>query len=192
MPRKIKLNKSHRQVIQDYGVKHITTAIDRIKEKKLLQAMLDGANAAIRVKYPENEMVILRKHNLTRKDFCLKFQFPSGRVDGFTFASDSEIADLPYRAGCYYGSNDVFPVTEKFEKAFDDHAKLKAANDDTQKTKLDEFFSFLNACQFIDDVLDVIPLPGDIRKRLGHESTALVAVTPETVKSLKATFKKAA
>jgi hypothetical protein len=35
-------------------------------------------------------------------------------------------------------------------------------------------------------VLDVIPLPDNIKKRLGHSSTALVAVTPETVKSFKA------
>jgi hypothetical protein len=33
-------------------------------------------------------------------------------------------------------------------------------------------------------------LPEDLRKRLGQSSTALVAVTPETMKSLKATFKK--
>jgi hypothetical protein len=44
----------------------------------------------------------------------------------------------------------------------------------------------------VEDVLEVISLPEDIRKRLGADSTALVAVTAEPVKSLKATFKKAA
>ena len=36
MTKKIKLNKAHRDVIQDYRLKHIASTIDRAKEKKLL------------------------------------------------------------------------------------------------------------------------------------------------------------
>ena len=192
MTKKIKLNKSHREVIQDFGLKHIASTIDRGKEQKQLAILLEGANAAVRKKYPEEDMVVLRKYKLERMDRCLKFQFPSGRVDGFTFVSPAEIVDLPYSKSCHYGNNDVFPVNAAFEKAFDEHAKLKLENDGRQTEKNREFMAFLTACQFLDEVLDVISLPDDIRKRLGHTSTALVAVTPETVKSLKATFKKAA
>lgn len=192
MTKKIKLNKQHRELISDYDVKHIAASIDRSKEAKQLAILLEGANAAIRAKYPEADMVVLRKYKLERTDRCLKFQFPSGRVDGFSFLSDAAVVDMPYKAGCHYSSNDVFPVTEKIEKAYDEHAKLKLENDKKQQTKLNEFNAFLTACQYVDEVLDVITVPEDIRKRLGHSSTALVAVTPETVKSLKATFKAAA
>ena len=192
MAQKIKLNKSHREVIKSYGLNRISASIDRNKEAKQLQILLDGANTAIRGKYPESDMAILRKYELERTDRCLKFQFPSGRVDGFNFRSDVAIVDMPYKAGCHYSSNDVFPVSEKFEIAFDTHAKLKTENDKIEKAKHNEFFAFLNACQFVEEVLEVIPLPDDIRKRLGHSSTGLVAVTPDTVKSLKATFKLAA
>lgn len=190
--KKIKLTKAHREVIQDFGFKHIVTIIDRAREQKLLQTLIDGANAAIRVKYPEADMVVIRNYKLERTDRCLRFQFPGGRVDGFNFRADAEIVDMPASRGCGYLSNDVFPVTAAFEKAFDDYAKVKAENDKKLTEKTGEFASFLAACQYVDEVLDVIPLPEDIRKRLGHSSTALVAVTPETVKSLKATFKKAA
>jgi hypothetical protein len=192
MTKKIKLNKTHRDVIQDYGVKHIAATIDRSKENKQLAVLLDGANAAIRAKYPEADMAILRKYKLERTDRCLKFQFPSGRVDGFSFMSNAAVVDMPYKAGSHYSSNDVFPVPPAIEKAFDEYAKLHLENDKKQQAKLSEFNAFLNACQYVDEVLEVIPLPDDIRKRLGHSSTGLVAVTPDTVKSLKATFRQAA
>lgn len=192
MTKKVKLTNTRRDVIREFGLKHISAGIDRAKEQKHLAVMVDGANAAIRAKYSEADMAVLRKYKLERTDRCLKFQLPSGRVDGFTFANDAALADMPYSRGCGYGSNDVFPVTTAFEKAFDEHAKLKADSDRRQQEKAQEFLNFLGACQYVEEVLDVIPLPEDIRKRVGHESTGLVAVTPETVKSLKATFKKAA
>jgi len=192
MTKKIKLTKTHREVIEDYGVKRIAESIDRTQENKQLAILINGANHAIRAKYPESDMVVLRKYELGQTDRCLKIQFPSGRVDGFSFKSDAAIVDMPYQAGCHYSSQDVFPVTAAVEKAFDEYAKLHADNDKEQQTKFNEFHAFLTACRFVEDVLEVIPLPDDIRKRLGHRSTSLVAVTPDTVKSLKATFRKAA
>lgn len=192
MAKKIKLSKSHRELIQDYGLKHIAGTVDRSKEQKQLEILLEGANLAIRKKYPEVDMAVLRKYKLDQVDRCIKLQFPSGRVDGFTFPSDAKLADIPYCKSCYYGNSEVFPVSASVEKAFDEHAKLKTENDKKEGDKTREFLGFLLACQYLDEVLDVIPLPEDIRKRLGQSSTALVAVTPETVKSLKATFKKAA
>ena len=192
MTKKIPLSNTRRDLIREFGGNHIKAGIDRSKEQKQLAIMIKEANTAIRKKYPESDMAVLRKYKLERIDRCLKFQLPSGRVDGYNFLSDAEIADMPYRAGCHYSSNDVFPVAEAFEKAFDLHAKHKLEADKLQQEKYAQFTSFLNACKTVDDVLEVIPLPEDIRKRLGADSTALVAVTAETVKSLRATFKKAA
>jgi len=190
MTKKIKLNKTQRSVIEEYGVKHIQSTINRGQEAKLYQALLEGANKAIRAKYPEEDMVILRKYKLTRQDYCLRFQFPSERVDGFSFAYSTAIADMPSKQGCYSG--EVFPVMAAFEKAYDEYAKVKKFNDKLESDKSQSFRAFVTACVYLDEVLEVIELPGEIRERLGHRSTGLVAVTPETVASLKATFKQAA
>ena len=192
MAKKIALNNTRREVIRDFGSKHIKSTIDRRKEQKQLDIMLKEANAAIRKKYPEPDMAVLRKYDLARVDRCIKFQMPSGRVDGFTFKADCAMADIPYKKSCVYGNNDVYPVSEAFEKAFDAHAKQRAEADKLENEKYGQFIAFLNACKTVEDVLEVISLPEDIRKRLGADSTALVAVTAETVKSLKQTFKKAA
>ena len=77
-------------------------------------------------------------------------------------------------------------------EAFDEHAKVKNANDKLESDKSQSFRSFLAACVYLEEVLEVIELPQEIRERLGHRSTGLVAVTSETVASLKATFSQAA
>lgn len=82
-------------------------------------------------------------------------------------------------------------MDEAFEQAYDEHAKSKQANDKLEGEKLTQFRSFLGACRYVEEVLEVIDLPDDIRERLGHHSTALVAVTAETVTSLRTTFKQA-
>jgi hypothetical protein len=192
MTKTIRLTKERRQIILDYGMKHIADSIDRSPQQKQLAIIIKEANTAIRTKYPESDMATLRKYNLHRIDRCLKFSFPSGRVDGYYFQADDAIADIPYKAGCHYSTNDVFPVSEAFEKAFDEHARLKGEFDKQHDQKRSEFTAFLNACQSVEDVLEVISLPDDLRRRIGHLSAALVAVTPETVKSLKDTFKKVA
>ena len=149
MTKKIKMNKFQRTLIDEYGVKHIQSTLDRSKEAKLYQAILDGANTAIRAKYPEDEMVILRKYELTREDRCLRFQFPSERVDGFSFHYESSIADMPSKRGCYSG--EVFPVSAAFENAFDEHAKLKKENDKIEAETVQSFRSFLAACVYLDE-----------------------------------------
>ena len=192
MAKKIPLSNTRREVLRDYGLKHIQASIDRSKEQKQLAILLTEANLAIREKFPESDMAVLRKHDLARTDGCLKFQMPSGRVDGFSFPANCEVADIPQNRHCHYSNSIVYPITAAFEKAFDLHAKHKLEADKLQQEKLGQFNGFLNACKTVEDFLEVIPLPEDIRKRLGADSTALVAVTAETVKSLKATFKKAA
>jgi hypothetical protein len=192
MSKKTLLNKTHREIIQHYGVLHIRQSVNRTRESKLLQTLADAANKALREKYPEADMTVLRKYKLTRTDLCLRFHFPSGRVDGFSFKNDDGIVDVPRTGGCGYSSNDVFPVLAAFEKAFDNHAAMKKENDKLEAEKIKSFMAFLTACRYVEEVLDVIDLPGDIRERLGQRSTGLVAVTPETVATLKKTFRLAA
>ncbi len=190
MTKKIRLNKIQRNLIEEYGLKHIQSSIDRTNETKLYEMLLEGANKAIREKYPEEEMAILRKYKLTRQDMCLKFLFPSGRVDGYWFTSGCPMADIPNPAGCY--SSEVFAVPAPFENALDDLVQVKKDNDKLERDKLQLFQSFVTACVYLEEVLEVIELPEDLRERLGHRSTGLIAVTPDTVASLKATFKHAA
>jgi hypothetical protein len=124
----------------------------------------------------------------------LRFQFPSTRVDGFAFNSEDidKLADVACNGGCY--NSDVFVVNAAFEQAYDEHATVKKANDEECSAKQRAFNALVEAAKTLDDVLAVIELPAEIQERLGRKSTALVALSPDTLKSLKNDFaiKKAA
>jgi hypothetical protein len=190
MTKKTQLNKARRQIIEEYGLKHIESSIDRTRENSLLQQLIESANAAIRAKYPEADMAVLRKYEAVRIDRCLRFQFPSGRVDGMSFPSDASLADMPRHTGCYSG--EVFAVSAECEQVFDAYAAERDDNHRLRSQKECQFTSYVTACRTVEDVLEAIDLPADIRERLGHRSTALVAVSPEAVTALRETFRIAA
>jgi hypothetical protein len=190
MTKKTQLNKARRNIIEEYGFKHIESSIDRAQEDDLLQQLISYANEAIRKKYPETDMVVLRKYDVVRTDRCLRFQFPSGRVDGRSFPCDAPIADMPRSSGCYSG--EVFAVSAECEQVFDAYTAEFQANYRLRDDKKRQFLDFVTASRTVEDVLEVIDLPADVRQRLGHRSTALIAVSPESVSALRETFKIAA
>jgi hypothetical protein len=188
---KIRLNKTHRATITEYGQGVINKAVDCKALDAAYEALLAGANAAIRQRFPEKDMVTLRKYNLASIDRCLKFQFPSGRVDGFRFeyADEKRIADLPYRRGC--GSSDVFAADEATEKAYDDLAKLRRERDEEINRRHARLSALVESAKTLDDITEVIELPADILEKLGRKSTALVALSAETLAQLADDFKLA-
>jgi hypothetical protein len=190
MTKKTPLNKVRRALIEQYGVKHIDASMDRTQENALLQRLIECANEAIRAKYPEVDMAVLRQYGVVRTDRCLRFQFPSGRVDGRTFRPDAALADMPEHRGCYLG--EVFPVSAECEQVFDAYEAEHANNYQLGRDKNGQFLNFVTACRTVEEVLEVIDLPSDIREKLGHRSTALIAVSPESVKALRETFRQAA
>ena len=185
---KIRLNNTHRDILTTYGQKKISGLLDRSREKMLYNTLLEAANKAIREKYPEEHLIVCRLYELTRTDYCLRFQFPSGRVDGVHFAPEdaSRICDVPSGRGCY--STDVFPMNKAFEDAYDEHIKLKRANDDEERERNAGFRSLIAASKTLEDVLEVIDLPEDILERFGRKSTALVALSTDTLRNLKRDF----
>jgi hypothetical protein len=190
MTKRTHLNKTRREIIEEYGLKHIESSIDRTRENDLLQQVIKYANEAIRAKYPEADMAVLRKYEVVRTDHCLRFQFPSGRVDGRSFPSDAPLADMPRQSGCYSG--EVFAVSAECEQVFDAYEAEYQANYRLRDAKNRQFMDFVTASRTVEEVLEVIDLPSDIRERLGHRSTALVAVSPELVAALRETFRIAA
>jgi len=185
---KIRLNKTSRDILMAYGQEKIAGLVDRSREKALYDTLLEAANRAIRVKYPEEHMVVCRLYELTRTDYCLRFQFPSGRVDGYNFEpkDESRICDVPCGRGCY--NNDVFPMDKAFEDTYDEHFRLKRANDAEERERVVSFRSLIEASRTLEEVLEVIELPEDMLERLGRKSTALVALSNDALRSLKRDF----
>jgi len=184
---KTRLNNIHRDLLRTYGHDRIGGLIDRSEEKAFYTQLLDGANQAIRKRFPEEDMVILRRYGVAHIDRCVRFQFPSGRVDGFYFPSDeTALADIPYRSSCT--TDAAYPVEAAVETAFDGYHKAHTANNKEQYKRTSAFDSLLHAARTLDEVIEAIDLPPEVLERLGHKTTALVALSSDDLKRLKQDF----
>ena len=185
---KTRLNNTHRQQLRTYGYEKIASLIDRGQEKAYYAQLLDAANTAIRQRYPEEDMAVLRRYDTTHIDRCVKFQFPSGRVDGFYFPSEEAgLADMPYRRHCL--THAAFAVDdEAIEVAFDAYHTARTANDKEQRQRGTVFDAMLQAAKTLEDVMEAVELPAELLERLGRKSTALIALSSDDLKRLKQDF----
>lgn len=167
--------------------------VDRKKEKATYETLLAESNKAIRVKYSEKEMAILRKYNLTRKDRCLRFQFSSGRVYGFNFHYDDDerLDDVPQNGGCR-SESPCYPMSDKFETNLDAYEKLKKENDDSVNAKWRDYNALIKSAHYVEDLIDIFQPPNEFKDRLLGTKTALIAISPEVIDRIKADVKKAA
>jgi hypothetical protein len=184
---KTRLNNTHRDQLRLYGHEKITGLIDRTEEKAFYALLLDAANQAIRKRYPEEDMLILRRYDATHTDRCVRFQFPSGRVDGFYFlGEETGLADIPYRRSCT--TDAAYAVDAAIEAAFDGYHKTHTANNKEQYKRTSAFDSLIHAARTLDEIMEAIELPPEVLERLGRKSTALVALSSDNLKQLKQDF----
>jgi hypothetical protein len=150
-------------------------------------------NTAIRKKYPETDMAVLRKYGVTRQDRCLRFMdTESNQVFGFDWGYGSipaDLADLPTGNGCR--SDDVFPITPASREAIELFNKTREDARETRRQKEQDYYSFLCACRFVEDVHEVVPLPEDMQRRY-MSGSPLVAVNDELLAGIKREFAEAA
>jgi hypothetical protein len=167
-------------MMKQYDEKH---ANDLEKpQAKAIKAM----NAAIRKKYPEADMAVLRKYNATRRDYCLRFvDSDSNQIFGFDWgynAEPAELADVPVRNGCR--SDDVFPISPAGREAIEAFGKAREEAREAREQKQRDYYSFLCAYWFVEDVHDVVPLPEDMQRRY-MSGSPLVAVNDELLADIE-------
>lgn len=188
---KTRLNNVHRDQLSAYGGEKIASLIDRSEEKAFYAQLLDATNQAIRKRYPEEDMVVLRRYDAVHTDRCVRFQFPSGRVDGFYFPFDeTALADIPNRRSCR--TDAAYPVDAATEVALDGYQKTHAANDMDQQKRRSVFDALLRAAKTLEEIIEAIDLPIEMLERLGRKATALVALSADDLTRLRNDFALAA
>lgn len=187
---KTRMNSAHRSVLKDFAMKKIEDVVDRKPEQKLYKKMVAQTNSALRKKYPEKDMDVLRKYQLTQRDNCVRYVFPSGRIEGFDFQeAREELVEIPYTRGCTsYNSKDIYPMPQEFEAMLDEYNKLKDASEKIISQKRRDCNSLIEYAKYVEDVLEVIKIPKEIEDNLTAKSTALVALSPDVIERIQADF----
>jgi hypothetical protein len=187
---KTRLNRSYKDTLLQYMVKEFEARIDDTALNATRDALLTRVNEALRAKYPEADMAVLRKYKVADVDRCIRFTvLETGRVFSVRFTlqqADGRLADVPKFGGCYSG--DIFPCDKDFEALADSWEKQLADRDELSKKKYAEYRGFIEACRYLEDVEAVVPLSEEIRKVIGANSRSLTVISPDILSRIKSDF----
>jgi len=190
---KTRLTKTMRDTVHRFMAAEFRRRLDSTDIDKTLKVLVERTNAILRAKYPEDDMPVLRKYEMVHVDSCLRFSVPdTGRVLGVDFShpdtlpTKANLADIPCRAGCY--NRDVYPCDTAFEALADKWEKAINSRRKVIDDKEREYYSFLLACRYLEDVEAVVPLTEETRKELGAQGRALAVINPDILQRIKSDF----
>jgi hypothetical protein len=197
---KTRLTETSRQRVLDFMIESLDAKMAKHPVFKLRDRVIAEANKIIRKKYPEDEMLVLRKYKLTRLDNCLRFSVTeTGEFFGVTFKSISkkertdsygfqakDVADIPSRGGC--NDNTVYPVNSKFRALVHDYTTAFDGYMKHLTDKINNYKAFMAASKTIEDVEEVVVLPSDLRTAITGNNSALIAINDETIANIRADF----
>jgi hypothetical protein len=189
-PTRIRLNRHAKDKLLDYMVTQFDSRIDDTELNATLDDILSRTNAILRAKYPEDDMVVLRKYKVTRLDHCIRFTvLDTQRIFSVCLTlrqAEGRLADIPFLSGCY--KTDIFPCDKEFEALSDKWERLTDSRTDLVLGKRIEYRSFLETCRYLEEVEAVVPLTEDIRKTIGAQGRSLTVINPDVLKRIKSDF----
>lgn len=200
---KKRLNTIHRNLIIDWMIEEkINKNEGREEILSQFEKVFSLINPILRNKYPEEDMIILRKYKLNRIDSCLKFNLfnENGSIvfginiykyhnlyqDYYDEIKD-KLIDIPSSGGC---RNDiVFEGTEELRVSINTLDTLIENYKESNYQKEKKYRSFINTCKYLEEIEEVLTLPENIITKIRGISTALTIMNPELINSIKEDFK---
>jgi len=187
---KTRLNRRAKDKLVDYMMMQFDSRIDDTELNATLDDILFRTNAMLRSKYPEDDMVVLRKYKVTHLDQCIRFTLlDTQRVFCVRFTlkqAEGRLADIPCLGGCYRG--EIFPCDKDFEALADLWEKRTDARKHLVHEKLTEYRNFGEACRYLEEVEAVVPLTEEIRKEIGAQGRSLTVINPDVLNRIKSDF----
>lgn len=197
---KKRLNQYTREVLKDWMCKE---KLDENEGQQELQALFDKLitliNPIIRKRYPEKDMIILRKYKLVKTDTCLTFHKIKDEIpvvfgidfrwdySKFSETAKASIADVPQFGGC--NSSIVFEGTEELEKLFHTFKNTYDSFNKKRTNKYNKYHAFVNNCKYLEDIEEVIAVPENIRFEITGKATSLSIMSQDLVNEIKEDFK---
>lgn len=180
---KTKLSVERRDKIHSFMMATWEGKQESVRNTEEFSKLLTLINQEIRKKYPEKDMEVLRKYKLTRQDSYVKLHCDT-RIQGTNgvLFLDTDFKDVPEDKA--YGL--VLVVDKPVMMAYDIVEKLFDKYTKTRNEKAAKFREFLNSCRYVEDVMEYVDLPISLRPIKG---TAIMAINPEVLKTIKKEFK---
>jgi hypothetical protein len=180
---KIRLTKDMPSTLHRFMVDEFRKRLDRREIDKTRDALVERVNIILRARYPEADMPVLRKYEMTRVDSCLRFTvLDTQRVVEVAFnpynlhLGETALADIPCLRGCY--NHEIYPCGEDFEALADKWEKQIEERRTVISNKEVEYNGFLPACRCLEEVEAVVPLTEKVRESPGAQTPASPSSIP--------------
>lgn len=183
MSRKTKLSQDRREKILSYMMATWEGKQESVRNTPCFSKLVENINILLREKYPEKDMSVLRKYKLTKQSSAILLHHGE-RIQGLEYHLflDSDFKDIPTNATYRL----PLVVDTQTMKIHDQLMKEYEQYKTTRKNKMDEFRGFIWSCNYVEDVMQYVDLPLSLQPVKG---TAMVAVNPEVLNSIKKEFK---
>ncbi|MBO6507330.1 MAG: hypothetical protein JJ979_02400, partial [Roseibium sp.] len=175
---KTRLNADIRNRLRNFAKKNVSVAKE---ERSLERAYAKAAKLvteAVRKKCPENEMAVLKKHDVTIEEREFRLADASARVTQFTMRRP-DCLSVPRS----YRYNAVFAASNACMKAVDDWELKESAHNEARKKVLDRYYAVIAASRYVEDVIEVWPAVSPILEQFLSErgKNLPAAVSDETI-----------
>lgn len=179
---KTRLNKNHRRMLR----RRLEDCDMAPKEQKAADKTYARAAALVRADfdkaYPPEDMALLRKYEVARKDQCIRGATSEGRFIGFEFRHDDDLT--PWAPARYCRSRSI-PFNTKTLDAIEKAEVAKDALIKAQKEVRDLYHPLINSVRYFEDVVEVWPAAEQWRSRICGQSTAVSTLSEDAIEKIR-------
>jgi len=151
-------------------------------------------NKIFRKAYPEADMIVFRKYDLNRVDYCIRFNNNDSDSGFFILYVNQDstleelICDISSGLSCR-----TYPINSEERAVIEQYMKARDIEKTFLRKKNDVYVSFLQSCKTVEDVHKVVQFPTEVlNELLGPGKGALIAYNPDVLKEIQADFPYAA
>ncbi|MEM8575543.1 MAG: hypothetical protein AAGF48_13010 [Pseudomonadota bacterium] len=171
---KTRLLASAKGALHSFAREHVTAPAEKKALTAAYRKVVRLLTPFIAKKFPPEDMALLDKYDMARRDDCIQCVHESGRVLQFKF-EDGEGPLLPDR----YCSSRRFVPSTKCMDAIDDWILKKDAHEKALKEIRDKYYALIEASRNVEDVLEVWPAAKVVLAPYMHQLP--VAVSEATI-----------
>ncbi len=172
-----RLNETHRSLLRKFAQEHTACPKEQKARDKTYERASRLVREAIEKRFPPADMAVLLKYEVAAPDLCIQGGSPSGQFVGFEYTAAEDAPTVPRR----YCSSRSIPFTQTAVDAIESYTKAKDACEIALTKKLDAYSTLIRTARTFEEVVDVWPAVAALREQIVVPSTALIALSPETV-----------
>lgn len=177
---KTPLNIGHRNALSEFAKKHVTDEKTKAVMDKAYAKTISALLPMIKKSFPPDDMEVLRKYEVTRRDSCIQGGDPEGRVIRFEFREE----DAPLLPDKYCSSRQ-FQFTAACRDLINAYGVAKLAHEKALEEKLSDYRRLIMGSRYFEDLTAIWPAAETLRPSIVRQPTALAVLSEETIARIR-------